>query len=224
MANERERLLRAAGDLLGRTGFQDTSMADIAEFVGVPRSSLYYHFGGKSGLLTEILRSGSEDAYRQVVEIANYPLASVDKLKLVIRALILFSLQNPSSNVATVYHVDSPILSKEQRQTIVDLRDGIDGVVRGLIEACIEDGTVRPINVTVISNLILSAIGRFQSWYRSDGPLSTEESVAICTDFFMTGMLASNSREGKAADLPAAAEDNGATTSRGSGQTKRYAQ
>jgi AcrR family transcriptional regulator len=196
-AKGREDLLKAAGELLRRTGFQDTSMADIAAHMGVPRSSLYYHFGGKGDLLAEILLSGSEEAFRKVADIADYPISPPERLKLAVRALLIHNIENPSANVATVYHVDSPLLTKEQRERIVDSRDRIDRTFRRILQEGVEEGWLKPLNLVVVANAILSSIGRFQSWFRSDGDLSVEEVVAAYSELFLNGTLRHEGEPGK---------------------------
>lgn len=191
----REDLLKAAGELLRRTGFQDTSMADIAAHMGVPRSSLYYQFGSKGGLLVEILLAGSDEAYRKVADIVDFPLGAAERLKLAIRALLIHNIENPSANVATIYHVDSPLLSPEQRERVVESRDRIDHIVRRILQEGIDRGEFRPLNTIVISNAILSAIGRFQSWFRSDGELGLEEVVDAYSDLFLQGTLGQAERQ-----------------------------
>ena len=44
-------ILEAAGELFDRKGFNQTSLQDIADAVGMARSSLYYHFGNREQIL-----------------------------------------------------------------------------------------------------------------------------------------------------------------------------
>ena len=38
-------------------GFEETRMEDLAEASGVPKATLYYHFGGKDEILAWLMRS-----------------------------------------------------------------------------------------------------------------------------------------------------------------------
>lgn len=54
----RERLLRAAGQLLQRRGYHGMSLSDVLQESGAPRGSLYFHFpGGKAALALEATRA-----------------------------------------------------------------------------------------------------------------------------------------------------------------------
>ncbi|WP_406391326.1 TetR/AcrR family transcriptional regulator [Streptomyces sp. NBC_00887] len=64
----RERLLDAARDLTYTHGVH-VGVDAILKQAGVARRSLYQHFGGKDGLIAELLRSHPGDArYRQVMD------------------------------------------------------------------------------------------------------------------------------------------------------------
>jgi AcrR family transcriptional regulator len=66
----RERLLVAARDLTYRHGVH-VGVDAILETAGVARRSLYQHFGGKDGLIVEVLRGDlSVDRYRAVMDAA----------------------------------------------------------------------------------------------------------------------------------------------------------
>lgn len=66
----RERLLDAARDLTYRQGVH-VGVDAILEAAGVARRSLYQHFGGKDGLIVEVLRTAAvESRYREVMDAA----------------------------------------------------------------------------------------------------------------------------------------------------------
>lgn len=52
----RDKIIEAAIDLFSRKGFEAASMREIAEAVGIKKSSLYSHFKGKDQILETILK------------------------------------------------------------------------------------------------------------------------------------------------------------------------
>ena len=60
--NRRLQLVRAAGKLFRRKGFDATSTRDIAAAVGMRSGSPFYHFKSKGALLCEVMRQGMEEA------------------------------------------------------------------------------------------------------------------------------------------------------------------
>lgn len=51
----RERLVLAAGKVVGRVGYEKASSAKIAEEAGIAAGGLYYHFDSRRALLNELL-------------------------------------------------------------------------------------------------------------------------------------------------------------------------
>ena len=60
----REKILDAALDLFSVHGYEDTSVAEIAEAVGIKAPSLYNHYRSKQEIFAAILRK-IEEQYRQ---------------------------------------------------------------------------------------------------------------------------------------------------------------
>ena len=52
----RERLLRAASEMLAEYGYDATTISGVCERAGVPRSSLYWHFKDKDELVAAVVR------------------------------------------------------------------------------------------------------------------------------------------------------------------------
>ena len=53
----REEILESALDVIGRKGYQNASLKEIAEVVGVTPAALLHYFGAKEELFTEVLRT-----------------------------------------------------------------------------------------------------------------------------------------------------------------------
>lgn len=56
----REEILESALDVIGRKGYQNASLKQIAEVVGVTPAALLHYFGSKEELFTEVLRTRDE--------------------------------------------------------------------------------------------------------------------------------------------------------------------
>src|SRR4051795_7168456 len=60
MSARREELTRIAARLFAERGYQGTSLADLAEELGVQKPSLYHHIASKEDLLWEVAWEGAE--------------------------------------------------------------------------------------------------------------------------------------------------------------------
>lgn len=56
----REEILESALEVIGRKGYQNASLKQIAEVVGVTPAALLHYFGSKEELFTEVLRKRDE--------------------------------------------------------------------------------------------------------------------------------------------------------------------
>ena len=63
----REELTRAAARLFAEQGYQGTSLADLADALGVQKASLYHHIDAKEDLLWDVAREGA-DAFHAALD------------------------------------------------------------------------------------------------------------------------------------------------------------
>jgi AcrR family transcriptional regulator len=59
-ARSREEILDAAERLMGARGYAATSISTLAKESGLPASSIYWHFGSKSGVLGAVMERGAQ--------------------------------------------------------------------------------------------------------------------------------------------------------------------
>src|SRR6266581_4605606 len=59
MSARREELTRAAARLFAEKGYQGTSLADLADALGMQKPSLYHHISSKEDLLWEVASDGA---------------------------------------------------------------------------------------------------------------------------------------------------------------------
>lgn len=69
----RAEILRVALDLFTSRGFDGTSIRDIAEALGVTKSSLYYHFAGKEAIIRALLDDRRSDVEELLAWIDEQP-------------------------------------------------------------------------------------------------------------------------------------------------------
>ncbi len=55
----RDEVTRVAARLFAERGYDGTSLADVAEAVGIQKASLYHHIATKEDLLWEVARAGA---------------------------------------------------------------------------------------------------------------------------------------------------------------------
>jgi AcrR family transcriptional regulator len=116
VAPTRERLLRAAQELIEEGGYAAASVAAIAERAGVAAGTLYRHFDSKEDLFVEVFRavcSGEERAMRA----ASADLASAraaERLEEVLATFAERALRNPRLAWALIAEPVDPLVDAER--------------------------------------------------------------------------------------------------------------
>lgn len=88
------RLLTAAASLFAERGFGGTSMADIAERVGVRKASLYNYYPSKDELLMELLRQSLTAANDYCLKGLDAPGTVEERLWRYLRGAVEFAREN----------------------------------------------------------------------------------------------------------------------------------
>jgi AcrR family transcriptional regulator len=97
----RRRILDAAAEIFATSGELDSTLAEIGAAAGLKAGSLYFHFGSKDEIVSEVLKSG-------ISESMHYLQSAVDEVgpspKARLRAAISahFAARNELSNYAVV--------------------------------------------------------------------------------------------------------------------------
>jgi AcrR family transcriptional regulator len=135
----RERLLKAARDLVAQGGFAAATAAAVAEKSGVAAGTIYRHFPNKSELVAEVFRYATEHEVANVLA-ASEPLTSNDSCtQRLQRALVCFAeraLRGPQLAYALIAEPVDPRVEQERlkyRLAYAEIFEELirDGIVSG---------------------------------------------------------------------------------------------
>jgi AcrR family transcriptional regulator len=182
----RERILKAAASLFHRRGFEATGMSDIADAVGIQKSSLYHHFESKQELLFEILSHTVETAMGGLQEIASSSVPAPERLRRAIRHHILHLVED-LDNVACFVE-EGKALEPPYREEYLRKRDAYEGEFRRILEEGIVSGEFRKTDVRLAGFAVLGMCNWVVRWYRPEGPHSPEEIASNLTEVAVLGL------------------------------------
>jgi AcrR family transcriptional regulator len=187
-SSRRRQVLDAAVKVMGKTGFHQMSMQDLASEANVSVGLIYKYFGGKEDLLlATILRI--QDAFRDqlapVMEAGDDDPA--EQLAAGIRRYIEIVDENLDAVVLT--YRESRTLDAAGRVQIKELEIATAAPLRAAIEAGISDGTFDNVDVDImVFDIMLIAHGwALKHWYF--GPLySLDEYVRLQTRYVLNSL------------------------------------
>ena len=154
--DRKEKILRAAEDLVARNGFHSVSMADIGTEAGITGSGIYRHFDGKAAILVALFDGVIDDLRRQERDI----LARSTDRRQALEELIAGQVELVVGNrqLAQVYHNEIHNLPVEDRSRLrrkqrLYLEEWVHLV--GELQPSLDDAEAR--------TLVHAAIGAIQS-------------------------------------------------------------
>src|ERR671938_140051 len=167
MATRRQELTRIAARLFAERGYQGTSLADLAEELGLQKPSLYHHIASKEDLLWEVAAEGAA-AFHAALDGVPDTLPATERIRLALRAHL--AVVAGQLDVATVFVREWRHLEGERRARFVAERRRYEERVRDLFRDGVERSELRTdLDVATAALLFLSAANWAYTWLRSGG-------------------------------------------------------
>jgi TetR/AcrR family transcriptional regulator, cholesterol catabolism regulator len=164
MSARREELTRIAARLFAERGYQGTSLADLAQALGVQKPSLYHHIDAKEDLLWEVAWEGAE-AFHAGLDGVPAGLPATERIRLALRAHL--AVVAAQLDVATVFVREWRYLEGERRERFVAERRRYEERVSLLFREGVEGSELRTdLDVATATLLFLSAANWAYTWLR----------------------------------------------------------
>jgi TetR/AcrR family transcriptional regulator, cholesterol catabolism regulator len=163
----RAELTRIAARLFAERGYQGTSLADLAEELGVQKPSLYHHIASKEDLLWEVATDGAA-AFHAALDAVPEGLPAVERIRLTLRAHLAVVAQQ--LDVATVFVREWRYLEGERRERFLAERRRYENRIRDLFRDGVEGSELRTdLDTATAALLFLSAANWAYTWLRAGG-------------------------------------------------------
>lgn len=173
MSARRAELTRIAARLFAEKGYQGTSLADLADALGVQKPSLYHHIDSKEDLLWEVARAGAE-AFHAALDSVPAAAPATEGIRLALRAHL--AVVAGQLDVATVFVREWRFLSDERRARFAAERRRYEERIRDLFREGVEASELRTdLDVATAALLFVSAANWAYTWLR---PGSDTDSLA----------------------------------------------
>jgi len=184
----RDKVYEIAAEVFHLKGYDNTSMNDIAEAVGLTKAGLYHHVSSKESLLATILEDGMNMTETYVVE----PLAGiadpVARLRKLIELHLKLLLEGRKLAVTGLLH-ECQGLSEVDRARINRRKKAYVRLVSDLIEEVIETCGGRPLDPKLAGMALLGMLNWTYQWYKPSGSVKPDRVVEEFQNLFFHGIL-----------------------------------
>jgi AcrR family transcriptional regulator len=164
-------LLAAALDLFVERGFASTRLEDVAKRAGVSKGTLYLYFTNKEELFKEVVRNSivpfigaAEDS------IAGFDGHSADLLRSVITEWWQRLGATKASGITKLIMAEAgnfPDIAAFYQEEVITRGTNM---IASLLERAVARGEFRPINVTVVTQVLIAPMLMLITWKHSVGP------------------------------------------------------
>ena len=164
MASRREELTRIAARLFAEKGYSATSLADLAQELGVQKPSLYHHIASKEDLLWEVACDGAQ-AFHVALDGVPADARPLERIRLALRAHL--AVVAAQLDVATVFVREWRYLEGQRREAFLGHRRRYEERIRDLFRDGVEQSELRTdLDVPTAALLFLSAANWAYTWLR----------------------------------------------------------
>ncbi|MBI5100013.1 MAG: TetR/AcrR family transcriptional regulator [Nitrospirae bacterium] len=153
----RERLLQSALDIFNERGYAATSVREIVEAADVSKPVLYYYFGNKEGIYTELMTKPFEVLEKILKETVQEELSARERvIRLYDRIFLLFMKNLKAARLMySIYYgppQGAPFIDFEGYH--LKIREVTDLIVKDGIES----GEFRKVNADTLSCVLIGAL------------------------------------------------------------------
>jgi AcrR family transcriptional regulator len=180
---DRVRVTRAAIRLFKERGYDGTSMLDIANSLGIHKSSLYHHISGKEQILDEAVRGALGSLLGMLDEPEAVIGSPLQRLQYVVRRTVQIMVDR-LDEVTVLLRVRG---NTPTERWALERRREFDRRVERLVELAIREGEIRAeADAALVTRLLFGMSNSVTEWYQPGRGLSADAIadgiMAMCFD------------------------------------------
>jgi len=145
--------LEAALACFVERGFYGTAMPQIADKAGVAAGTIYHYFDSKEVLVNTLYRSWKSVVAQRVFKAFPQGAPVREQFRVMWQEMIAFAMDQPTAFAFIELHNHASYLDDESRAVDRNLKD----FARGVIQFAQAQGLLKPLDATVLMELIFGA-------------------------------------------------------------------
>ena len=171
-----QELLAAALDLFVERGYASTRLEDVARRAGVSKGTLYLYFTNKEELFKAVVRENIVPALGEAEDIiSTFEGHSADLLRCVIMGWWERLGATKASGIIKLVMSEAgnfPDLALFYQEEVINRSTTM---IAGMFERAVARGEFRPMNVTMMTQVLIAPMLMLITWKHSIGPCNQDE-------------------------------------------------
>jgi TetR/AcrR family transcriptional regulator, cholesterol catabolism regulator len=186
-SSERSRVYEVAAEVFHRKGYDNTSMSDVADAVGLTKAGLYHYIASKERLLFTVLDYGLDLTEAHVVEPLRQIKDPVQRLCKMIELHLHVVLEQRNVQVTGLLH-ECRQLSSADRARINRRKKAYVEMTVELIREILDQYEIRSVDPKLAAFALLGMLNWTYQWYKPAGRAGPDEIVKAFRDIFLHGI------------------------------------
>jgi AcrR family transcriptional regulator len=184
----RDQFVAAAAELFGRNGFHSTTIKEIAQLAGVSAGLIYAYVKTKEDVLFLVLQNVLDTYAREIPKALQDVDDPIQRFCLAVRAYCEVVAAKPEATLLAYRETKS--LKTEQKAAIKEMELQSNRLIIDCIEACIEVGYFRMVNVELTGyRIVLLAHGWALKAWRFKQIVTLDEYIEEELELFLTSLM-----------------------------------
>ncbi|TAK11615.1 MAG: TetR/AcrR family transcriptional regulator [Anaerolineae bacterium] len=182
----KEEILDSAAQIISQKGYHATSMADIAQSVGLQKASLYHHVASKQEILVELLDRALDLLTERLERALAKPMNAPDQLREAMRVYLDALIEN--HDLASVLLLEHRSLEPQFSARHVPRRDRFEGLWLRILKDGIAAGEFECADPKVAVKIVLGVANWTITWFRPNGRQSPKQIADMSADLLLSGL------------------------------------
>ncbi len=178
-------LLETAAKMFNERGYENTSLTDLADALGITKPSLYYYVRNKEAIFLGIFEITRSALLQAADEARLNHSTGLNQLK----AFMTTYMDLTSSDLGKcVIRMNSIVLSNENIQALKEMKQEIDAALVGIIRNGVQDGTLSTLSPKIAASAIFGAMNWLVFWHNEDKRSDLNMIKEIYLETFLKGL------------------------------------
>ncbi|MGB3430620.1 TetR/AcrR family transcriptional regulator [Achromobacter sp.] len=188
VAAPRERILEEAAKLFAQSGYDGSSVSDLAAALGVSKAAIYHYYTTKQDIYDAIILAALTGLTQAVAQEVARAEGATARLRAFMVSHARYFEQHHAEFVTMLIGYSGMALT--EREDAARLRDGYEKRLRELIAQGVAAGEFRALDVAAAGRAVLSMLNWMVRWYKPGQGDSAETIAAGYFDLLVGGMRA----------------------------------